>query len=136
MCNKSHNLVLLSRTFPFSVSHSFTRHDSTPHLSLSLSDLHSLPLSPPPTHDPIFAFLKLSLIRFFVNLLSFCFFEYHLLISFLLMLSRPILFKWTIPGLSFFIFVYSKHVTVKGNIKFLPIFEPRTSGVGSVSSTN
>ena len=107
MCNKSHNLVLLSRTLPFSVSHSFTRQDSTPHLSRSLWFALSSCLSPPPTHDPIFAFLKLSLIRFFVNLLSFCFFEYHLLNSFLLMLSRPILFKWTIPGLSFFIFVYS-----------------------------
>ena len=46
--------------------------------------------------------------------------------------------KWAIPGLFFFIFVFSIQLTVNVRYKFLPMtgFEPRTSGIGSNRSTN
>ena len=46
--------------------------------------------------------------------------------------------KWAIPGLFFFIFVFSIQLTVNVRYKFLPMtgFEPRTSGIGSDCSTN
>ena len=45
-------------------------------------------------------------------------------------------FKWAIPGLFFFIFVFSLQLTVQ--CKFLPMtrFELRTYGIGSNRSTN
>ena len=47
-------------------------------------------------------------------------------------------FKWAIPGLYFFIFVFSIQLTVNVKYKMLPMtgFEPRTSGIGSDRSTN
>ena len=47
-------------------------------------------------------------------------------------------FKWAIPGLFFFIFVFSIQLTVNVQYKFLLMtrFEPRTSGIGSYCSTN
>ena len=49
-----------------------------------------------------------------------------------------VFFKWAIPGLFFFIFVFSIQLTVNVRYKFLPMtgFEPRTSGIGSDRSTN
>ena len=46
--------------------------------------------------------------------------------------------KWAIPGLFFFIFVFSIQLTVNVEYKFLPMtgFEPQTSGIGSDRSTN
>ena len=47
--------------------------------------------------------------------------------------------KWAIPGLFFFIFVFSLQLTVNNvQYKSLPMtgFEPWTSGVGSDHSTN
>ena len=45
---------------------------------------------------------------------------------------------WSIPGLFFFIFVFSIQLTVNVQYKFLLMtgFEPRTSGIGSDRSTN
>ena len=47
-------------------------------------------------------------------------------------------FKWDIPGLFFFIFVFSIQLTVDFQNKLLLMtgFEPRTSGVGSDLSNN
>ena len=52
--------------------------------------------------------------------------------------SLSVFLKWAIPGLFFFIFVFSIHLTVNVQYKFLPMsgFEPRTSGMGSDRSTN
>ena len=53
--------------------------------------------------------------------------------------SRSTFFiKMAIPGLFFFIFVFSVQLTVNIQYKFLPMtgFEPRTSGIGSDRSTN
>ena len=46
--------------------------------------------------------------------------------------------KWAIPGLSFFIFVFSIQLTVNVQYQFLPMsgFERQTSGIESDSSTN
>ena len=46
--------------------------------------------------------------------------------------------EWAIPCLFFFIIVFSIHLTVKVQYKFLPMtgFEPQTSGIGSNHSTN
>ena len=46
--------------------------------------------------------------------------------------------EWAIPGLFFFIFVFSIQMTVNIQYKFLLVtgFEPRTSGIGSDCSTN
>ena len=52
--------------------------------------------------------------------------------------SLSVFLKWAIPGLFFFIFVFSIHLTVNVQYKFLPMygFEPRISGMGSDRSTN
>ena len=46
--------------------------------------------------------------------------------------------KWAIPGLFFFIFAFSTHLTVNVQYKFVPMtgLEPWTSGIGSDRSTN
>ena len=46
--------------------------------------------------------------------------------------------KWAIPGLFFFIFVFSIQLTVIVEYELLPMtgYEPRTSGIGSNRSTN
>ena len=46
--------------------------------------------------------------------------------------------KWAIPGLFFFIFVFSKQLTENVQYKISPMtgFELRTSGIGSNCSTN
>ena len=47
-------------------------------------------------------------------------------------------FKWAIPGLFFFILVFSIQLTINVQYKFLPMtgFEMHTSGIGSDRSTN
>ena len=47
-------------------------------------------------------------------------------------------FKWAIPGLFFFIYVFSIQLTENVQYKFLPMtgFQLRTSGIGSNHSTN
>ena len=51
---------------------------------------------------------------------------------------RVFLKKWAIPGLFFFIFVFSIQLTVNVQYKFLLMtgFKPQTSGIGSNRSTN
>ena len=51
---------------------------------------------------------------------------------------QMILFKWTIPGLFFFIFVFSIQLIVIVQYKCLPMtgFEPLISGIGNDRSTN
>ena len=47
-------------------------------------------------------------------------------------------FKWAVPGLFFFIFVFSIQLTINVQYKFFLMtgFEPQTSGIGSERSTN
>ena len=55
-----------------------------------------------------------------------------------LAILKTFLKKWTIPGLFFFIFIFSIHLTVNVQYKFLAMtgFETWTSGIGSDRSTN
>ena len=52
--------------------------------------------------------------------------------------ALPFFKKWAIPGLFFFIFVFSIQLTVNVQYKLLPMtrFKPQTSGIGSDISTN
>ena len=67
---------------------------------------------------------------------------YHMTASFLPEWSSTqvehLIFKWAIPGLFFFIFVFSIQLTVNVQYKILPMtgFEPQTTGIGSNCSTN
>ena len=55
-----------------------------------------------------------------------------------LFLLKAIFFWGPFPASFFFIFIFSRQLTVNIQYKFLPMtgFEPRTSGIGSDCSTN
>ena len=60
-------------------------------------------------------------------------------VSLILFTKRPFhLYKWAIPGLFLFIFVFSIQLTVNIQFNFLPMTgsEPQTYGIGSNRSTN